>query len=538
MEVLLILVAIIAIIIKSKKSLHMLQQNLYNENNRYIKWVVHNSNNFFSLELLIVLLVAIANVFLINDNTISVIINLVAIILYLIYIVKFKNNLKNEQVKKPLVITARVKRLIVTTSILYLIPLILVIVYKDNLLISHFLIFIFILFVYLNTFIILIANFINKYTLEKYVYYHFKMRAIKKLESMSNLKVIGITGSYGKTSSKNILADILNIKYTTLPSPRNLNTPYGLIITINNYLDKFTDVFIAEMGAYVRGEIKDLCDLVHPKYGILTRIGTAHLESFGSEENIQKTKFELIESLPLDGVGVLNKDDPKQVSYKLKNKCKILWIGIDNSDVDVYATDIKCSNVGTTFNVVFKGDKDKYLFETKLLGKHNVYNILASLALGREFGISIIKLQQAVRNVKQIEHRLELKKMGYFYQIDDAYNSNPVGSKSALEVLSMMPGLKIVVTPGMVELGAKEEELNREFGRQIASISKADYVVLIGKKRTIPIKEGLAENNFDMDNLIVYNDVKEAYNFIRGIKTKKDIYALFDNDLPDTYNEK
>ncbi len=538
MEVLLILVAIIAIIIKSKKSLHMLQQNLYNENNRYIKWVVHNSNNFFSLELLIVLLVAIANVFLINDNTISVIINLVAIILYLIYIVKFKNNLKNEQVKKPLVITARVKRLIVTTSILYLIPLILVIVYKDNLLISHFLIFIFILFVYLNTFIILIANFINKYTLEKYVYYHFKMRAIKKLESMSNLKVIGITGSYGKTSSKNILADILNIKYTTLPSPRNLNTPYGLIITINNYLDKFTDVFIAEMGAYVRGEIKDLCDLVHPKYGILTRIGTAHLESFGSEENIQKTKFELIESLPLDGVGVLNKDDPKQVSYKLKNKCKILWIGIDNSDVDVYATDIKCSNVGTTFNVVFKGDKDKYLFETKLLGKHNVYNILASLALGREFGISIIKLQQAVRNVKQIEHRLELKKMGYFYQIDDAYNSNPVGSKSALEVLSMMPGLKIVVTPGMVELGAKEEELNREFGRQIASISKADYVVLIGKKRTIPIKEGLAENNFDMDNLIVYNDVKEAYNFIRGIKTKKDIYALFENDLPDTYNEK
>ena len=488
MEVLLILVAIIAIIIKSKKSLHMLQQNLYNENNRYIKWVVHNSNNFFSLELLIVLLVAIANVFLINDNTISVIINLVAIILYLIYIVKFKNNLKNEQVKKPLVITARVKRLIVTTTILHLIPIAFIFIYRDELLISHFLIFIFILFVYLNTFIILIANFINKYTLEKYVYYHFKMRAIKKLESMSNLKVIGITGSYGKTSSKNILADILNIKYTTLPSPRNLNTPYGLIITINNYLDKFTDVFIAEMGAYVRGEIKDLCDLVHPKYGILTRIGTAHLESFGSEENIQKTKFELIESLPLDGVGVLNKDDPKQVSYKLKNKCKILWIGIDNSDVDVYATDIKCSNVGTTFNVVFKGDKDKYLFETKLLGKHNVYNILASLALGREFGISIIKLQQAVRNVKQIEHRLELKKMGYFYQIDDAYNSNPVGSKSALEVLSMMPGLKIVVTPGMVELGAKEEELNREFGRQIASISKADYVVLIGKKRTIPIK--------------------------------------------------
>ncbi len=538
MEILLILVAIIAIIVKSKKSLHMLQQNLYNENNRYVKWVVNNSSNFFSVELLVVLMASLANVFFVKDSTVSFVLNIIAIILYLLYIVMFRTNLKNEQVKKPLVITARVKRLIATTTILHLIPLVLIFIYKDELLVSHFLILIFVIIAYLNTFVILLANFINKYTLEKYVYHHFKSMAVKKLKSMSNLKVIGVTGSYGKTSSKNILADILNIKYATLPTPRNLNTPYGLIITINNHLDKFTDIFIAEMGAYVRGEIKELCDLVHPKYGILTRIGTAHLESFGSEENIQKTKFELIESLPVDGVGVLNRDDPKQVSYKLKNKCKILWIGIDNKDVDVYATDIKCSNVGTTFNVIFKGDKKKYEFETKLLGNHNVYNILAGLALGREFDIPITKLQQAVRNVKPIEHRLELKKMGYFYQIDDAYNSNPVGAKSALEVLSMMPGLKVVVTPGMIELGDKEEELNKEFGKQIATISKADYVVLIGEKRTLPIKEGLMEAKFNMDNLIVYNDVKEAYNFIRGIKSKKEIYALFENDLPDTYNEK
>lgn len=534
----LILVAVMVIIIKTKKSLHLLQQNLYNENNRYVKWIVNNSSNFFSMELLIVLVVSLANVFFVNDNTISLILNTLVVVLYIIYAIKFRNDLRHEQVKKPLVITARIKRLIATTIILYLLPIILTIIYRDNLLISHFFIFIFVLFVYLNTFVILFANFINKYTLEKCVYYHFKSMAVKKLKNMSNLKVIGITGSYGKTSSKNILADILNIKYATLPTPRNLNTPYGLIMTINNHLDKFTEVFIAEMGAYQKGEIKELCDLVNPKYGILTRIGTAHLESFGSEESIQETKFELIESLPFDGIGVLNKDDPKQVNYKLKNKCKILWIGIDNKDVDVCANNIKCSSVGTTFDVTFKDDEKKYEFETKLLGKHNVYNILAGIALGREFGISIIKLQQAVRNVKQIEHRLELKKMGYFYQIDDAYNSNPVGAVSALEVLSMMPGLKVVVTPGMVELGVKEKELNKEFGRQIAEISKADYVVLIGEKRTKPIKDGLKESKYNMNNLIVYNDVKEAYNFIRGIKTKEDIYALFENDLPDTYNEK
>ena len=538
LELFIIFIALVFLIIKSKKSLHMLQQNLYNENNRYIKWVINNSDNFFSLELLVVLLVAISNVFLLKKELVMTLINILVIVIYLIYGYSYKNKLNKEQVKKPLVVTDRIKRLIGTLFIIYLIPLVFLYIYRNNLVISHFIVFIFVLMVYLDTLILLVANFINKYTVEKYVYHHFKRMAIRKLKSMNNLKVIGVTGSYGKTSSKNILSDILNIKYTTLPTPKNLNTPYGLIMTINNYLDKFTDIFIAEMGAYVPHEIKELCDLVHPKYGILTRIGTAHLETFGSLENIQKTKFELIESLPLDGIGVLNKDDPKQVSYKLKNKCKILWIGIDDKDVDVRATDIKCSNTGMSFNVTFKNDKKKYLFETKLLGKHNVYNILASIALGREFGIDILKLQQAVRGVKAVPHRLELKKLGYFYQIDDAYNSNPVGALNALEVLKTMPGVKVVVTPGMVELGSKEDEINKEFGKQIATIPDADFVLLIGKKKTLPIKEGLLENGYPVDKIVVYNDVTEAYNFIRGIKTKKEIYALFENDLPDTYNEK
>ena len=147
---------------------------------------------------------------------------------------------------------------------------------------------------------------------------NFKRKAIRKLKEMTNLKVVGITGSYGKTSSKNILNDILNVKYNSFPTPKNFNTPVGLIITINNYLDKFNDIFIAEMGAFKRGEIKELCDLVHPTYGILTTIGTTHLDSFGSRENIQKGKFELIESLPPDGIGILNADDPYQVSYQSK----------------------------------------------------------------------------------------------------------------------------------------------------------------------------------------------------------------------------
>ena len=535
--ILLFLITIL-IIIKSKKNLHMLQQNLYNENNRYLKWVLNNSSNFLTIEFISLVIVSLSCCFLTVNNNISFIINIIAIIIYLIFIIKYYKERKEEQVKLPLVVTARIKRLIATETILYLIPLVILFMLRSDIIYSSYLIFIYALMCYLNVFILFLANFINKYTLEKYVYYHFKHLAMKKLHSMENLKVVGITGSYGKTSSKNILADILNSKYVTLPTPKNLNTPYGLIITINNHLDKFTEVFIAEMGAYKTGEIKQLCDMVKPKYGILTKIGTAHLETFGSEENIQKTKFELIESLPLDGVGVLNKDDPKQVSYKLKNKCKILWIGIENKDVDVHASDIKCSNIGTSFKVKLKNEDKEYSFETKLLGNHNVYNILAGLALGYELGISIDKLQQAVKNIKPVEHRLELKRLGTFYQIDDAYNSNPVGAKGAIDVLAMMPGKRIVVTPGMVELGEKEDYYNEKFGEQIAEKGNIDYVVLIGKKKTLPIKKGLEKKNYNMDNVIVYNNVKEAYNFIRGIDTKDEVYALFENDLPDTYNEK
>ncbi len=537
-EILLFLVLIYLLFIKSKKNLHMLQQNLYNENNRYVKWFIHQKNSFANLEFFCILFMVLANSFFVNYRAIALFVNIAAFVCYLFYILQWKKRVTEEQVKHPLAVTARIKRLIVTLGIFYLVPMVLFIIYRDQLILRSFLLFLLSVLIYFNSLVVLIANFVNKYTVEKFVYHHFRRKAIKKLQSMNHLKVIGITGSYGKTSSKNILADILNSKYVTLPTPRNLNTPYGLIMTINNYLDKFNDVFIAEMGAYTKGEIQQLCELVHPKYGILTRIGTAHLETFGSEEIIQQTKFELIESLPKDGVGVLNKDDPKQTSYHLQNTCKILWIGIDDQEVDVHASDIRCSNKGTTFTVTFRGDQKKYTFETKLLGVHNVYNILAALALGREFAIDISKLQQAVRQVRPVEHRLELKRLGTFYQIDDAYNSNPIGAKNALEVLNMMPGVKVVVTPGMIELGAKEASLNEVFGEQIAQLSGADYVVLIGEKKTEPIKRGLQNEGYPMDRVIVYNNVVDAYTFIRTIKSKRDVYALFENDLPDVYNEK
>ena len=525
-------IMLVYVINTSGKSIHMLQQNLYNENNRYLKWLGKNFKNSFINLNLYGILFSIFLFFSLSD-ILDVFFLLILISVYIVSLFIDKEKRKHDQNKKPLVITKRVKRLIVTISIIYLLPVIFFFINTEN---RNICLLILSILTSMNYLIIYLANVIN-YPVERLVYHHFEKLAKNKLKSMNNLKVIGITGSYGKTSSKNILNDILKIKFNCLATPKSINTFNGLMITINNKLSKLDDIFIAEMGAYVKGEINGLCKLVNPKYGIITSIGNAHLATFGSEQNIIDGKMELIEYLPSDGIGVLNKDDLKQKNYKIKNKnkCKIIWIGIDNKDVDVKASNIKCNNKGTTFTVKFKDIEKTYDFETKLLGKHNVYNILASIALGYEFGISIKNLQQAVKKVKPVEHRLELKKLGDFYQIDDAYNSNPIGAKSALDVLNLMKGTKVVVTPGMVELGEKEEEYNREFGRQISEV--ADKVILIGEKRTKPIKQGLIDKKFDEDNIYVLNDVRDAYVLINKFKESDDLYALFENDLPDTYTE-
>lgn len=513
------------LVLRFKKNLHVLQQNFYNENNRYIKWGNKNLLSVFKYDL-IILVLNIINMFI--DSKILLFINILYLVLFFIE----RNNINKEQVKIPLKVTSRVKRMIVTNIILYLIPIIIYLFNKDIYIFN----FIFSLLVSFNFYIVFFSNVINK-PVEKCVFLYYKNKAMNKIKSMNNLNVIGITGSYGKTSSKNILNDILSIKYNSVATPLNYNTQYGLILTINNYIDKFNDIFIAEMGAFKMGRIKLLCDLVKPKYGIITSIGTAHLDTFGSRENVQKGKFELIESLPSDGVGILNADDPYQVNYKLKNDCKIIWIGIENKDADLVASNISIDSKGMTFDVYFKEDDITHTFNTRLLGNANIYNILAGIAFGKYMGMSFKELELGVKRIKPITHRLELKNMGDRTIIDDAYNSNPVGSKMALDVLKLMDGMKIVVTPGMIELGDEQYSLNKKFGEYISEV--ADYVILVGEKQTKPILDGLKSSEYPSNKVCVINDVKEAFKIIDSVKEKdKHTYILLENDLPDIFNEK
>lgn len=527
-----IFIYLIYIFYKSRTSLYMLQQNLYNENNRYIKWINRNKEKVFNSIDFLPFLLSIF-IFLSRESfTMELIFSSISFIHVKGIYDEYKRNLNNQN-KIKFKITSRIKRLYFTEFII--IGLLLFLLLFTNFRGIYLVLLTFT--IAFNYYFIYIVNIINK-PIEKLVYYYYFNKAKKKLNNMTRLSVVGITGSYGKTSSKNILNHILSCKYITRPTPKNLNTPYGLMITINNYLDKFDEILIAEMGAYVNGEIKEICDFVKPKYGILTLIGDAHLETFKTKENICRTKFELIESLKEDGACVLNKDDPYQVDYvknELKNKVKIIWIGINNKDSDFNAINIKCDKNGTNFDLIYQDEK--YHVETKLLGIHNVYNILSSIALGVELKVNIKDMIGKIKSILPIEHRLDIKRVNNINMIDDAYNSNPVGAKNALDVLSMMDGVKVVITPGMVELGKNEKSFNHEFGNKIASVS--DYVILIGEKRCVDIKEGILEKGFDKDKLIILNKVSDAFPILYKIKneTKKEVYALFENDLPDIYSE-
>lgn len=344
---------------------------------------------------------------------------------------------------------------------------------------------------------------------------------------MKNLEVIGITGSYGKSSTKQIVNTFLSEQSLCQMTPKNLNTIHGLVTTINNYLDKNEKYFIVEMGSYKKGEVSAICNLAKPKYAILTNIETINLESFGTMEETIRAKFELIESLEENGVAILNKDDYRQVEHVIENPCKKVWISIEQ-EADYMATDIRYSKEGTSFIFHSKNQKENYKVETRLLGKHNVYHILSTMALAKEMGISNEKIKDALLKLRPLENHLEIQNYGYMHQINNTHHSNPQGASNALEVLNLMPGTRVVVTTGMQTLGEKNNEFNNIFGSQVAKV--ADYVILIGEKSTKSVFKGLIESGFNQKKVYIVNRVSDAYTLLQEIKTKKEIYALFESD--------
>ena len=307
----------------------------------------------------------------------------------------------------------------------------------------------------------------------------------------------------------------------------------GLSRVINEQLKGEHQIFIAEMGARHVGDIKELCDLVHPKYGLLTSVGPQHLETFGSIENIAGTKYELIEALPEDGIAFFSSDGSYVDRLFAKCEREKYRVGF-NPDRQPYmlATDIEVGPQGSRFTLKC-ADGEELRCRTRLLGKHNIQNIALCAAVARKLGLTMEEIARGVRVVEPIEHRLQLIP-GAMTIIDDAFNSNPAGSQEALNVLSGFSGRRIIVTPGMVEQGAKEDELNYAFGTQM--VNCVDVAILVGPNHTKPILQGLVDSGFSRDDIHVVSELDEASALLRAIGRPGDT-VLFENDLPDNYTE-
>jgi UDP-N-acetylmuramoyl-tripeptide--D-alanyl-D-alanine ligase len=371
------------------------------------------------------------------------------------------------------------------------------------------------------------------YPIENRIHRHFIDKAKHKLKQMPELTIIAITGSYGKTSTKFMIRDLLKERIHVCATPASYNTPMGLCRVINNDLEAQHQVLILEMGARYEGNIDELCDIAQPNISVVTNVGLAHLETFGSQEAIARTKSTLVMRLTKHGTAVLNADDERVVKMgELRHDITVLKAGIKKGEIT--GSEIQYNYEGTEFKV--KRGNEMEMFKMKLLGAHNVQNMLLAVAAASCFDIRLKTMALAARNIEPVEHRLELKKMGELYIIDDAFNSNPVGAKNAVEILSQFnSGRRIIITPGMIELGELQEEKNREFGRQIGQ-ANLDLVILVGKKQTRPILEGIQQTEMPADNVQTVPDLFKANEIMQHFAKAGDV-VLYENDLPDSFDE-
>ncbi len=386
----------------------------------------------------------------------------------------------------------------------------------------------------LSPFALLLSNLLVS-PVEKAVTRWFYRDAQKRLRAHKDLIIIGVTGSYGKTSTKNYLYRVLSEKYNVLMTPGNFNTTLGVVRTIREHLEPYHQIFIVEMGAKQRGDIKQICDLVHPTIGIVTAVGQMHLETFGSFENIQKTKFELIESLPADGYGVINAESQGIASYKgVPEHCRVESYGIDAHRCSVRACDVEYSASGMEFDLITRSGKTHY--QTHLLGDNNVLNLCAALMVGEYLGVSEEQRQRAVSKIQPVEHRLSMSRKGGIVVLDDAYNSNPEGAAMALSVLHSMKipqgASRIVITPGFVEMGSAQADACCRLGALAAK--SADILVVVNRTNREAILSGARGAGMEEGRIIVADTLSQALSLAGKYFTAGSV-VLYENDLPDMF---
>ncbi|MDO8600818.1 MAG: UDP-N-acetylmuramoyl-tripeptide--D-alanyl-D-alanine ligase [bacterium] len=363
-------------------------------------------------------------------------------------------------------------------------------------------------------------------------------RAQKKMREFPNLIIIGITGSYGKTTMKETIATMLSQKFHVLKTPENINTPLGISRLILEKLNPGIQILVAEMGAYERSDIRALCDIIQPQIAVLTGINEAHLERFGSLEETTAAKFEIVDSAKPDGIVLLNADDTrvmKEYRTHTDKRKTYFYSGENHPMAQTRISEIRFfeDGSGIGFELATGSDSLGYI-KVPFLGEYITGIVGGAALIAKELGMTKDEIRRGIAGIMPIPHRLQaIKKEGGVLIIDDSYNGNPDGVKEALKTLARFKGRRtIYVTPGLVETGVSAEAVHREIGKELAK--SADRVVLIRNSVTPFIAEELLKNGFPQEHIIWFDTAPETYKKIPEIMKSGDV-VLFQNDWPENY---
>jgi len=512
---------------------------------RYLKWVLNNPRHLRPPRPIGAWLIGLAVAFLMAEAPDSPLPLVIACIAALIGIIPQQ---EREQ-KKKLVRTQRVTRILLAAAAASALALVVsyfgasFIAPPDIPLIRILTASSIGMVVYLLAPIWLISGSLFMQPLEIYLRQRYLNQARRVLAAI-NPKISGITGSYGKTTTKNFLRDIMSLRFRTYATPKSYNTLMGISLAINRDLadDYRSEYFISEMGAYVPGEIDRICQLTPPDIAIVTEIGPQHLERFKTLENTSAAKYEIIKNLKPEGVGVFNWDNvyiQKMVAQgyphtRLTISRELNLTQARRQNVTWIASDIHESLAGLRFTVTHVESGREAVLRTSLLGEHNVTNLLLCIAVAWHEGIPLSDIARRIHTLKPAESRLVRQTSAAGITIlNDAYSANPKGAASALKVLGMhTDGKRLVITPGMIELGIMQDAENRKLGKLAAQF--ATDIVLIGSEQTQPILEAIQETHFDMARVQVFETLAESVHWYQQHLMADDA-VLFLNDLPDTY---
>ena len=407
--------------------------------------------------------------------------------------------------KKPLVKTTKISVLTITAALLCISTFI---INPVLLLVSAavFLLFPFPFIVLANVIVISI----------ELAYLRYVQGEIRRIILNNNIEVIGITGSFGKTSTKHILYYILNFHTYSLTTPGSYNTILGIRQVLKKELTAKHKLFIAELGAYYPGDIAKLSNIVQPKHAILTAVGAQHLERFKTIDAIAKTKFELIDAVENKSNAIINIDSPK-IKEKFSDYPDCKTFSLKDASANFLVSDYKFSKTGTTLTITH--NSKSYDFKTPLFSTVNVYNAGIAISLAMLMGVPEKTISNALKVLPQIPHRFELRQFGKATVIDNAYSSNVSGFTSMVKDVHNLPGNKVIITPGIIELGKESEKVHVSLGNTLAKTFNAAYLVG-NNERTKALQKGIntqtlvknIENNWDIAKLL--QELAQEYDWI------------------------